>query len=461
MDQELKTLYEKIDKNFYKDQTESKNPLRKWFHLNRYRIATSLVKSKHKKGAKILDLGCGSCDWNRDGLDVFGADLNKNLLDEAVAKRRLTGYKICFAHQTGLPNESFDIVTAFEFLEHLTNYEEVIREGKRLLKPGGYFIVSVPYDVLFSFWRPLFFLQVLFQGFIMQNDYYKKECGHVNHFSVDKIKDAFLKQGYLINLAFDMRRFTIFMCAQKPPVVHNHQSDSYDDLTIILPTLNEEKGLASLLPAILDRYKSCKIIVSDDGSKDRTKETALKLNDGRITFLDRGTEPIHGLTASVLDAVDRVKTRYFVVMDADGQHPPEKIEELVNILRLNDPLVVASRVEVDEGWGFFRKILSYIGTGIGKISFLIRGKNYISFDILGGYFGCSTRFWRLCMATGKTRPGFGFRPRGYKVLFDFLKSAPLRLKIEEVYYRFETRKSGVTKINWKIYSEYMRSCLTR
>ena len=458
MDPELKTLYEKIDKDFYKDQTESKNPLRKWFHLNRYRIAASLVKSKYKKGAKVLDVGCGSCDWNRGGLDVFGADLNKNLLDNAVANRRLTGFKICPAHQTGLPDESFDIVTAFEFLEHLTNYEEVIKEGKRLLKPGGYFIVSVPYDVPLSFWRPLFFLQVLFQGYLLQNDYYKKECGHVNHFSIDTIKNAFLKQGYWINLAFDMRRFTIFMCAQKPPGDRSPAAESHDDLTVILPTLNEEKGMASLLPFLLDRYKGCKIIVSDDGSKDKTKETTLKLNDGRITFLDRSQEPVHGLTASVLDAVDKVQTRYFVVMDADGQHPPEKIEEFINILRLNNPVVVASRVLVDEGWGYFRKILSYIGTGIGKISFLIRGKNYLSFDILGGYFGCRTRFWRLCLAMGKTRSGF--RPKGYKVLYDFLKSAPLRLKIEEIYYRFETRKSGVTKINWKIYSEYLRSCLT-
>ncbi|OGR89094.1 MAG: hypothetical protein A3A86_02560 [Elusimicrobia bacterium RIFCSPLOWO2_01_FULL_60_11] len=453
MDQELKTLYEKVSGDFYKEQTESKNPLRKWFHLNRYRIAASLVKSKTKKGTKVLDLGCGSCDWNRSGLDVFGADLNKNLMEEAVSKGRLSGYKICPAEQTGLPDESYDIITTFEFLEHMTNYEEIIKEGKRLLKPGGHFIVSVPYDVNLSFWKPLFFLQVLFQGYILQNDYYKKECGHVNHFSMDAIKGAFVKQGYLINLAFDMRKFTIFMVAQKPPFVNKQQSETYDDLTVILPTLNEEKGLSNLLPYLLDTYKGMKIIVSDDGSKDRTRETALKHNDGRITFLDRSAAPVHGLTASVVEAVERVKTRYFVVMDADEQHPPEKIGEFANLLRLGDPVVVASRVEVDEGWGFARKLLSYVGTGIGKISFLLRGKNYLSFDILGGYFGCRTRFWR------KIRPNF--RPKGYKVLFDFLKAAPARLKIEEIYYRFETRKSGVTKINWKIYSEYLRSCFTR
>ncbi|MBI4217609.1 MAG: glycosyltransferase [Elusimicrobia bacterium] len=455
---DLKSLYESIDKDFYLDQRESKNPLRKWFHLNRYRIANSLVKSKYKEGSKVVDVGCGSCDWNMDHLEVFGIDLNQNLLEAAKQKRRLTGYKIAEAHDTGLPSDSFDIVTAFEFLEHLPNYESVIQEGKRLLKPGGYFILSVPYDVLLSLWRPLFFLQVLFQGYVLQNEYYKKRCGHVNHFSFGKIKDAFLKHGYSIDLIFDMRKFTIFMRAQKKMAVQDNFPSSYEDVSIVLPTLNEEKGLSYLLPILIERYKSCAIIISDDGSKDHTKKIALGFQYKSLTFIDRSSEPAHGLTVSILDALRAVKTKYFVVLDADGQHPPEKIEEVVNILRLGTRLVIASRVEVDQGWGTFRKILSYGGTLLGKISLLVRGKNYLSYDILGGFYGCHSKFWRRC--SSKPLRDKCFRLNGYKVLFDFLKHAPLRLFIEEVYYRFETRRAGVTKINLKIYMEYLKSCFS-
>jgi ubiquinone/menaquinone biosynthesis C-methylase UbiE len=149
--------YENIEEDFYYKQTVSKNPLRKWFHLNRYRISNSLVKSKYKTGQKIIDLGCGSCDWNIDNLDVFGIDANEGFLRRSKQENRLYDYKIADAGNTGLPDESFDIATAFEFLEHLEDYEKVIIEAKRLLKKGGYFIISVPYDVILSLWKPLFF----------------------------------------------------------------------------------------------------------------------------------------------------------------------------------------------------------------------------------------------------------------------------------------------------------------
>jgi len=454
MNSNIESMYSQVDKNFYQDQTASRNPLRKWFHVNRYRIANSLVKSKYDTDKEIVDLGCGSCEWNKDGLRVLGVDFNEGMLRCAKQDNRLYDYRVADVAETGLPAESFDIVTAFEVLEHLKDYEKVIIEAKRLLKRGGHFIISVPFDVPFSFWRPLFFLQVIFQGYILQNDYYKKRCGHVNHFSPEKISLAFVRQGLNIEYIFDMRRFTIFLCARKdtPNVA---STKSYGDVTIILPTLNEGKSISNVLGYLVSRYRDCHILVADDGSKDGTKEAVLNLQHKNLTFLDRSSRLVHGITASVLDATAMVKTRYFVVMDADGQHPPGKIEEIVNILRLGDRVVIASRIKVEQGWSFSRKAISYIGTLLGKLSLMARKKNYLSYDILGGFFGCNTRFWKKCLPPRLKRC---FRLKGYKVLFDFLKYAPSRLVIEEVYYTFETRKSGISKIQPKIYLEYLKSC---
>lgn len=450
-----KFLYENIDKDFYFDQTQSKNPLRRWFHLNRYRIANSLVKSKYEKDNKIVDFGCGSCDWNTDHLNVFGVDFNPHLLEVAKKNGRVYDYIVGDSSRTGLPDESFDIATAFEFLEHLENYEAVIQEGKRLLKDGGHFIISVPYDVILSLWRPFFFLQVFFQGYILQNSYYKNNCGHVNHFSIEQIKNAFLKHGFEVEFVFDMRKFTIFLCAKKK-VARPLPVGNYDDLTVILPTLNEGKNICNILNYLVAQYPNCRIVISDDGSKDGTKEAVLSVKNENLIFLDRSNRQIHGLTVSVLDAIDAVRTKYFIVIDADGQHPAGKIGEVVNILRLGSRLVIASRIEVEKEWGFFRKVLSYTGTLWGKTSLLVRGKNYLSYDILGGFFGCNDRFWKKC--NSKKFKNEHFRLKGYKVLFDFLKYAPSRLKIDEVYYRFETRRAGVTKINLKVYSEFLKSC---
>ena len=47
-----------------------------------------------------------------------------------------------------------------------------------------------------------------------------------------------------------------------------------DTLSIILPALNEEKGLSELLPSLLKFYKDAEIIVVDSGSTDSTTQIA-------------------------------------------------------------------------------------------------------------------------------------------------------------------------------------------
>ncbi|MCK4464065.1 MAG: glycosyltransferase, partial [Candidatus Omnitrophica bacterium] len=310
--------------------------------------------------------------------------------------------------------------------------------------------------VFFSMWRPLFFLQVLLQGYIFRNPYYRARCGHVNHFSPEKIKKAFTKYGFNVDLIFDMRKFTIFLCAQKNGT-HNVPEELYSDTTIILPTLNEERNISNILECLISRYKDCHIIVADDDSQDGTKKAVLNVGYDNLTFLDRSKGQIHGLTVSVLDAIELVKSKYFVVMDADGQHPYGKVGDIVNLLRFEGGLVIASRVVVEKKWSFLRKLLSYCGTLLAKSSLILRRKNYLSYDVLGGFFGCDLKSWNECVPDGSVKKHF--RLKGYKVLFDFLKLPSTNLKMEEVFYKFATRRANVSKINIKIYLEFLKACL--
>ncbi len=102
----------------------------------------SLLKSE----TKVLDVGCGagflSNELARNGLQVTGVDLSEESL--AVAHRHDETKKVHYltadAYKLPFPDQSFDIVTAMDFLEHVDRPDDVIKEFSRVLKPGGLFI---------------------------------------------------------------------------------------------------------------------------------------------------------------------------------------------------------------------------------------------------------------------------------------------------------------------------------
>jgi len=237
----------------------------------------------------------------------------------------------------------------------------------------------------------------------------------------------------------------------------NRDTNFYDDLTIILPTLDEGQNIGDLLGYLTSCYKNAYIIVTDDGSQDNTEEIVSNFKTKRVFFLDRKDAESHGLAISVLEAVKLVNTEYFIVMDADRQHPWEVVRDIINHLRLGDKLVIGSRIKVVGEWPLQRKILSYLGTVLGRISLLIRNKVYLNYDILSGFFGAETIFWKE-VAFDKDNIS-KFRFKGYKVLFDFLKLIPSNVQLGKIYYEFNARRKASSKLNFKVYLEYLKSLI--
>ena len=94
---------------------------------------------------KILDVGCGggflSNPLSELGHDVTGLDISQESLE--VAKKYDTSkrvkYIIADARKIPFPDNSFDVIISMDFLEHVTEVQEVVNEISRLLKPGGLF----------------------------------------------------------------------------------------------------------------------------------------------------------------------------------------------------------------------------------------------------------------------------------------------------------------------------------
>lgn len=207
--------YSEMNKDFYKDVASSKNPIRSWFHNSRHLLTKKLVDKYYKDGMVIADLGCGNVLWNTDLLPVTGVDVNEDFLNFNLKNKTINKKIISPLKKITMDDETCDIIIITEILEHLENLDDHINEIKRILKPKGKIICSVPYDTFFSLWKPLFFIQCFYRGQILNEDYYKEQCGHINNFSKKTI--ANLLKNNELNILEQTHNFylTIFTVAQK------------------------------------------------------------------------------------------------------------------------------------------------------------------------------------------------------------------------------------------------------
>lgn len=98
------------------------------------------------RGKRVLDLGCRSGALTQhfvEGNDVVGLDVDRAALEKAAA----LGIETVVANvdePLPFPDASFDAVVAGELLEHLQFPDALVAEARRILRPGGVFVGSVP-----------------------------------------------------------------------------------------------------------------------------------------------------------------------------------------------------------------------------------------------------------------------------------------------------------------------------
>lgn len=229
--------------------------------------------------------------------------------------------------------------------------------------------------------------------------------------------------------------------------------DNGNYLSIIIPTLNEEQNIGKVIDTIFKINNEWNILVVDDGSTDKTVEVVNKLKTvyRNLNLLDRQNEKIKGLTASVIAGINEINTDYFIVLDGDLQHPPEKLKELLNALVEGYDIAVGYREKVCVTWPIHRKIITKFGLFLGIFRLLLTGK--ICRDILSGFFGMRKDFF---IKNYEKNPG-RFNLEGYKILFDFLKNVDRHSKIKDIPFYFDSRKLGKSKLNLKHMKIYFKS----
>jgi glycosyltransferase involved in cell wall biosynthesis len=119
------------------------------------------------------------------------------------------------------------------------------------------------------------------------------------------------------------------------------------DLTIVLPARNESAALRTLLPDLRARFPEAEIIVVDDASTDETPALVASAGCTLVAL------PYNmGNGAAVKAGIRAASRETTAIMDADGQHRPEDLEQLVERFRDGGfDMVVGARESLDHATG--------------------------------------------------------------------------------------------------------------
>ncbi|NJL87303.1 MAG: glycosyltransferase [Leptolyngbyaceae cyanobacterium SM1_1_3] len=221
-------------------------------------------------------------------------------------------------------------------------------------------------------------------------------------------------------------------------------------LSLIVPTYNESQNVAKIIEQLTQLLDDLipgdyELVLVDDNSPDQTWQVAQALipQYPQLRVMRRETE--RGLSSAVIRGWQVAKGEILGVIDADLQHPPEILIQLLHPMRAGTDLAVASRHVSGGGvsdWSIVRRFLSrgaqvlgllIVPNVVGRVS-----------DPMSGYF----------MVRRQAIAGPHLNPMGYKILLEVIGRGQIKT-IGEVGYVFQEREDGESKVTWKHYLTYL------
>ncbi len=218
------------------------------------------------------------------------------------------------------------------------------------------------------------------------------------------------------------------------------------NVTIIIPTLNEEENIDLLLKRVLAVQQSSglnfKILFVDSASTDNTCGCVRNWQGQKtVQLLQRDVNV--GLAPAVMAAAKKTDSDFVLVMDADLSHPPEKIPDLLTpLLAGKYDMVIGSRY-VQGGampdWPFSRKLSSKLATLPALCFCNVK-------DPLAGFFAIKRS---LIVNLPKEVPGFKI---GLAILAEYHKT----IRVKEIPITFRDRDYGQSKMNRGVIYDYLK-----
>jgi len=131
--------------------------------------------------------------------------------------------------------------------------------------------------------------------------------------------------------------------SQPPQTILNSQSDSSIELSIVMPSLNEEENIAKAIENTLqafDDYEiSGEVVVINDGSTDGTEDVVKKIlqNEARVQIVNH--DHAQGVGASFWDGVDHSNGKIVSWLPGDNEGDPWEIVRYIKLLQNVDIVI--------------------------------------------------------------------------------------------------------------------------
>ena len=139
-DEELHTLYREMNPSVYEKEAPG-----------RLKTAQRHLKkiSKYVTSGSLVDIGCASGSFLKvaadSGWKVTGVEPSEVLAGHAKELLQGRGEVYCATLQeASLPRASFDVLTLWDVLEHVTDPLGFLTSCAQLIKPGGYLFANLP-----------------------------------------------------------------------------------------------------------------------------------------------------------------------------------------------------------------------------------------------------------------------------------------------------------------------------
>jgi dolichol-phosphate mannosyltransferase len=217
-------------------------------------------------------------------------------------------------------------------------------------------------------------------------------------------------------------------------------------VSLIIPTYQEVENLPVLIERI-DQVRrqyqlKMELLIMDDDSHDGTEQYIAQLNQPWIKLVIRKEN--RGLSPAVVDGLNLAQHDFLIVMDADLSHPPEKIPEMLQILRAGAEFVIGSRYieggSTEMGWGLFRWLNSKIATLLAYPFTRVK-------DPMSGFIALPHTIFE--------RGKWNLNPIGYKIGLELIVKCNCQ-DVREIPLHFMDRKHGQSKLSLRMQLQYLQ-----